>query len=68
MVLTLGPPLVGASMAISSYLGSLNWLAQTSPASLVDQMLRVFPLILLRISFWLLYCIVPTVQMCPQTR
>lgn len=41
-------------MATSSYLRSLNWLAQTGPASLVDQMLRVFPLILLRISFWLL--------------
>ena len=66
MVLTLGPLLVGASMAISSYLLSLNWLAQTGVNSLVDQVLRIFPLILSWISFWLLYCIVPTVRVPPK--
>lgn len=62
MVLTLGPLLVGASMAISSYLLSLNWLAQAGVNSLVDEVLRIFPLILSWISFWLLYIVVPTVR------
>ncbi|ANI29792.1 hypothetical protein PL78_08140 [Yersinia entomophaga] len=61
MVLTLGPILVGASMAISSYLLSLNWLATTGVNSFIDQVLRIFPLILSWISFWLLYSVVPTV-------
>ena len=68
MVLTLGPLLVGASMAISSYLLSLNWLAQTGVNGPVDQVLRIFPLILSCTSFWLLYCIVPTVRVPPKTR
>lgn len=66
MVLTLGPLLVGASMAISSYLLSLNWLAQTGVNSLVDQLLRIFPLLLSWVSFWLLYSVVPTVRVPPK--
>ncbi len=66
MVLTLGPLLVGASMAISSYLLSLNWLTQTGVNSLVDDALRVFPLILSWVSFWLLYSVVPTVRVPPK--
>ncbi|KFK92973.1 MULTISPECIES: virulence factor BrkB family protein [unclassified Serratia (in: enterobacteria)] len=66
MVLTLGPLLVGASMAISSYLLSLNWLAQTGVNGLVDETLRIFPLLLSWISFWLLYSIVPTVRVPPK--
>ncbi|MFC0229167.1 virulence factor BrkB family protein [Serratia aquatilis] len=62
MVLTLGPLLVGASMAISSYLLSLNWFTQTGVNSLLDDALRVFPLILSWVSFWLLYSVVPTVR------
>lgn len=62
MVLTLGPLLVGASMAISSYLLSLNWLTQTGVTSLVDEILRIFPLLLSCVSFWLLYSVVPTVR------
>lgn len=42
MVLTLGPILVGASMAISTYLLSIRWLAMTGVYSLVDQVLRIF--------------------------
>ncbi|WP_370548058.1 virulence factor BrkB family protein [Edwardsiella tarda] len=60
MILTLGPLLVGASMGISTYLLSLRWLADSRVYSLVDQLLRLFPLLLSCISFWLLYCIVPT--------
>ncbi|PVZ81136.1 virulence factor BrkB family protein [Serratia sp. S1B] len=66
MVLTLGPLLVGASMAISSYLLSLNWLAQTGVNSLVDEVLRIFPLLLSWVSFWLLYSIVPTLRVPPK--
>jgi membrane protein len=66
MVLTLGPLLVGASMAISSYLLSLNWLAQTGVNRLLDQLLQVFPLILSCVSFWLLYSVVPTVRVPPK--
>ncbi|OMQ20096.1 virulence factor BrkB family protein [Serratia oryzae] len=66
MVLTLGPLLVGASMAISSYLLSLNWLAQTGVNGLIDEVLRVFPLLLSWVSFWLLYSIVPTVRVPPK--
>lgn len=60
MVLTLGPILVGASMAISTYLLSIRWLAMTGVYSLVDQVLRIFPLLLSCASFWLIYCVVPT--------
>ncbi|WON76884.1 virulence factor BrkB family protein [Serratia sp. UGAL515B_01] len=62
MVLTLGPLLVGASMAISSYLLSLNWFTQTGVNSLLDDALRIFPLMLSWVSFWLLYSVVPTVR------
>ncbi|KEY57241.1 virulence factor BrkB family protein [Serratia sp. DD3] len=66
MVLTLGPLLVGASMAISSYLLSQTWLVQTGVNSLVDEVLRVFPLLLSWVSFWLLYSIVPTLRVPPK--
>lgn len=59
MILTLGPLLAGASLAISSYLLSLKWINVTGVTSLVDQMLRFFPLLLSWLSFWLLYSIVP---------
>lgn len=60
MILTLGPLLAGASLAISSYLLSLRWASELNGA--IDNMLRVFPLILSWISFWLLYSIVPTTR------
>lgn len=62
MILTLGPLLAGASLAISSYLLSLRWLAETGVNSLVDQVLRIFPLLLSWLSFWLLYSIVPVAR------
>ncbi|WP_127957508.1 virulence factor BrkB family protein [Serratia microhaemolytica] len=62
MVLTLGPLLVGASMAISSYLLSLNWLTESGVSGFFDEVLRFFPLILSCFSFWLLYSVVPTVS------
>ncbi|CAM7463093.1 MAG: virulence factor BrkB family protein [Enterobacteriaceae bacterium] len=60
MILTLGPLLAGASLAISSYLLSLRWASGLNGA--IDNMLRVLPLILSWISFWLLYSIVPTTR------
>lgn len=62
MILTLGPILTGASMAISSYLISLTWLNHDGATTLVTLMLRIFPLLLSCASFWLLYCVVPTVR------
>ncbi|WP_410012812.1 virulence factor BrkB family protein [Sodalis sp. C49] len=62
MVLTLGPILTGASMVISSYLISLTWLNNTGTTTFVTLVLRIFPLVLSCASFWLLYCVVPTVR------
>lgn len=62
MILTLGPLLAGASLAISSYLLSLRWVADTGVTGLVDQLLRIFPLLLSWLAFWLLYSIVPTTR------
>lgn len=60
MILTLGPLLAGASLAISSYLLSLRWASNLN--SVIDDVLRIFPLLLSWIAFWLLYSIVPTTQ------
>jgi len=60
MILTLGPLLAGASLAISSYLLSLRWVNVTGVTSLIDQLLRIFPLVLSILAFWLLYSVVPT--------
>lgn len=62
MILTLGPLLAGASLAISSYLLSLHWASASGVTSLIDQVLRVFPLLLSILTFWLLYSVVPTRQ------
>lgn len=62
MILTLGPLLAGASLAISSYLLSLHWATVSGVSMLVDVGLRIFPLVLSCLSFWLLYSIVPTTQ------
>jgi len=62
MILTLGPLLVGASLAISSYLLSLSWASVSGVSGLIDYGLRFFPLLLSWLSFWLLYSVVPTRQ------
>ncbi|MDR3432794.1 MAG: virulence factor BrkB family protein [Rouxiella aceris] len=66
MVLTLGPILLVASVAISSYLLSLNWLSLNGIHYLVDRLLRVLPLLISCGSFWLIYCVVPTVRVPPK--
>ena len=60
MILTLGPLLVGTSMAISSYLLSLRWASELN--SLMDDVLRIFPPLL----SWLIYSLVPTVRVPPK--
>ena len=60
MILTLGPVLAGASLVISSYLLSLQWASELN--SVIDDVLRIFPLILSWLSFWLLYSVVPTTE------
>ncbi|AFJ48961.1 virulence factor BrkB family protein [Shimwellia blattae] len=60
MILTLGPLLVGTSLAISSYLLSLRWASDFN--SVIDDVLRIFPLLLSWLAFWLLYSLVPTVR------
>lgn len=62
MILTMGPLLIGASMALSSYLLSLTWFDTTGSSLLAEMALRVFPLVLSCVSFWLLYSVVPTVR------
>lgn len=62
MILTLGPLLAGTSLAISSYLLSLHWASVTGVSWLIDYGLRIFPLLLSWLAFWLLYSIVPTRQ------
>lgn len=49
MILTLGPLLAGASLAISSYLLSLRWASDLN--TVIDNVLRIFPLLLSWISF-----------------
>lgn len=56
-VLTLGPILIGASIAISSYIFSTKWLTGTTVSHFLVGFL---PFIISVIGFWLLYCIVPT--------
>ncbi|MCL9645142.1 virulence factor BrkB family protein [Rahnella victoriana] len=62
MVLTLGPILLVASVAVSSYLLSLNWLNLSGVHSLIDHALRILPLLISWVTFWLLYQVVPTVR------
>lgn len=56
-VLTLGPILIGASVAISSYIFSTKWLSDSTVSSIF---LNSLPFIISVVGFWLLYCIVPT--------
>lgn len=62
MILTLGPLLAGASLAISTWLLSLKWVAVSGVTGLIDQTLRLFPLLLSWLAFWLLYSLVPTTR------
>jgi membrane protein len=56
-ILTLGPILAGASIAISSYIFSLQFFSEING---INSLIRVLPFLLSITGFWLLYCIVPT--------
>lgn len=60
MILTLGPLLAGASIALSSYLLSPEWLDMPGISDIIQLIIRSFPLLLSWLAFWLLYSIVPT--------
>ncbi|WP_208293534.1 virulence factor BrkB family protein [Zophobihabitans entericus] len=56
-VLTLGPILIGASIAVSSYIFSMTWLSETVSSI---GLLKLLQFMISVLGFWLLYCIVPT--------
>ncbi|WP_294965900.1 virulence factor BrkB family protein [uncultured Gilliamella sp.] len=56
-ILTLGPILVGSSIAISSYIFSLKWLSAATTGNIL---LSILPFIISVVGFWLLYSIIPT--------
>ncbi|MBT0721729.1 virulence factor BrkB family protein [Tatumella sp. TA1] len=60
MILTLGPLLAGASIALSSYLLSPQWLNMPGISEIIQLVLRGFPLLLSWLAFWLLFSVVPT--------
>lgn len=57
-ILTLGPILVGASLAVSSYIFSAQFFGENTIIN--NTFLRILPFAISIIGFWLLYCIVPT--------
>jgi membrane protein len=59
MILTLGPLLAGRAWR-SVRIFSLRWASDLN--GVIDNALRIFPLILSWLSFWLLYSVVPTTR------
>lgn len=62
MVLTLGPILVGSSIAVSSYLGSLNLLNSDAVNGLLQRSLRGLPVLMSSAAFLGLYLLVPNTK------
>ncbi|MBY5948614.1 virulence factor BrkB family protein [Photobacterium rosenbergii] len=62
MVLTLGPILVGTSIAVSSYLGSLNLLGSDAVNGLLQRSLRWLPVVMSSSAFLGLYLLVPNTK------
>ena len=62
MILTLGPILVGASLAVSSYLLSLQFFSESNANLLMTLLLKFLPFMLLVAAFLMLYMIVPNVR------
>lgn len=56
-ILTLGPILVGSSVAVSYYLFSLKWLSVAATSNIL---LSILPFLISVVGFWLLYSIIPT--------
>jgi len=62
MVITLGPLLLGASLAISSYVITLGGLEEGVFSGLMEFMLRWLPLFLSILAFLMMYLLVPNVS------
>lgn len=56
-ILSLGPLLIGTSVAVSSYLFSIKWFSDGAQNTFL---LTFIPFFISIFGFWLLYCIVPT--------
>ncbi|WP_294844776.1 virulence factor BrkB family protein [uncultured Gilliamella sp.] len=56
-ILTLGPILVGSSVAVSYYIFSLKWLSVAATGNIL---LSILPFLISVVGFWLLYSIIPT--------
>lgn len=57
-ILTLGPILIGVSIAVSSYIFSLSIFNSNSYQ--LNSLLNYLPMVLSFFGFWFLYCLVPT--------
>jgi membrane protein len=62
MVLTLGPLLVGASLASTSYITSLQFLENETISGALSSLLAGFPFLLSLLAFTGLYLLVPNMQ------
>ncbi|WP_428477590.1 virulence factor BrkB family protein [Photobacterium japonica] len=62
MILTLGPILVGSSIAVSSYLGSMNLLGSEAVTGLFQRTLRWLPVLMSSSAFLGLYLLVPNTK------
>lgn len=62
MILTLGPILVGASLALSSYLLSLQFFSDPQSSQFFTGLLKLLPFVLLVLAFLMLYMIVPNAR------
>lgn len=62
MVLTLGPILIGTSIALSSYLTSLSLLQTGLANDLFTTLLRILPFLLTTLTFMGLYTLVPNTR------
>ena len=61
MILTLGPVLLGASLAVSSYVMSLSFLNNETIGGLLEFILSWLPLLLSVFAFLIMYMLVPNV-------
>nr|WP_086938373.1 virulence factor BrkB family protein [Thaumasiovibrio occultus] len=59
MILTLGPILIGSSLAISSYLGSLNLMGSELANGAYQRALGFLPMLMTMVAFMGLYSLVP---------
>jgi len=66
MILTLGPVLVGSSIAVSSYVISLVNLGEYDVIGLSNILLRLLPLLISAMAFMILYMLVPNKVIQPK--